>query len=126
MNRSVSGGFRKRGFVPACRRIAVGGGLHPRMPEKPVDNSHNDLLLGLLTLCDGDEPVRGKFLHEFDHIAARDMQLFAKMFKGWPCIAFPACEIGQVGVKLLRLLGNFWALLKPLRVTKRRGTSDGD
>ena len=60
-------------------------------------------------------PVRGKLLYELDDIPARNVELLREMIEGRPRITFPSREIGQVGIKLLRLLGNLGALLKPLR-----------
>ena len=51
------------------RQIPVGGGLHPRMPEKPVD-IRAIALLGVVDVSDGNEPVPGKLLHKRDDIAA--------------------------------------------------------
>ena len=87
--------------------------MHPLMPEKPV-NVRAITFPGIIDVCDGDEPVRGKLLHKLDHIPTRDMKLFTKMVEGRPCVPFSTCEVGQIGVKLLRFFRNLGALLKPL------------
>ena len=62
-----------------------------------------------------DEAVRGKLLHQLDHIPARNMELLGQMIERWPSITFPPAKSVQVGIKLLPFLGNLWPLLKPLR-----------
>ena len=62
-----------------------------------------------------DEAVRGKLLHEFDDIPARNVELLCEMIEGRPRVTLPSGEIGQVRVELLSLLGNLRPLLKPLR-----------
>jgi hypothetical protein len=75
------------------------------MPEKSV-NVRAIALLGIVDVGDDNESVCRKPLHELDHIPTRDVELFAKMFKGRPCVSFSTRKVGEIRVKLLRLLGD--------------------
>src|SRR6476620_9334561 len=84
------------------------------MPEK-TGVIRTIAALGIADVRYGNEPMRGQFLNEPDHMAARAMKFFGENFKRWPSIAFTACEIGQIGVQFLGLFRDFGPLLKPLR-----------
>ena len=84
------------------------------MPEKAVV-IRTMAALGIADVCYGNQPTRGEFLNESDHVATATMELFSKDPKRWPSIPFAAGEVREIGIELLRFLGNLGALLKPLR-----------
>src|SRR4029077_17056443 len=89
-------------FWRCQNEASVALGLHPGMPEKTVV-IRTIAALGIADVRYGNEPMRGQFLNEPDHMAARAMKFFGENFKRWPSIAFTACEIGQIGVQFLGL-----------------------
>ena len=64
---------------------------------------------------DRNKPVCGKLLHQLDDIAARNVELFREMIEGGPGVTLASCEIGQVSVELLSLLGDLGTFFQPLR-----------
>jgi hypothetical protein len=95
---------RRLFFANHHPEIAVFDGLHPRMPQKSVFRA-------VAFRWDGDvggrnETVSGKFLHELDHVAARNVEFRREMVERRPSVALAAREVSQVRVQLLRLVGN--------------------
>ena len=99
------------------RRHAKLAGTHVPFWVRPfaaLQHSFERAFDRIVHVGDDNESVRRKLLHELDHISTRDMELFAKMFKGWPGVSFSTRKVGEIGVKLLRLLGDLRTLLQPL------------
>jgi hypothetical protein len=84
------------------------------MPEKTV-NVRAITFLGVVDVRDGNEPVRGKLLHELDDVSARDVKPFTETVERRPRATPSPRKIGQVCVELLGLFGDFRALLRPSR-----------
>ena len=84
------------------------------MPEKAIVVGAM-AVLRVANVCYGDQPMRGEFLNEPDHMAPGTVKLIGEDLKRWPSIAFAAREIGQIGIEFLGLFRDFRTLFKPLR-----------
>ena len=72
-------------------------------------------VLRVANVCYGDQPMRGEFLNEPDHMAPGTVKLIREDLKRGPSVAFTAREIGQIGIEFLGLFRDFRTLFKPLR-----------
>ena len=59
--------------------------------------------------------MRRKLLYQRDDRPARNVQFFREMIEGRPCVTFAAVKVSQVGVELLRFVGDFGPIIEPLR-----------
>ena len=84
------------------------------MPEKPI-NVRAIPFLGLLMLVTVMSRCAESSCTSLITYRRETMELFAEMAERRPSAALAARKVGQVGVKLLRLFGDFRTLLKPLR-----------